>query len=113
MISYRGNSLGEAFANAANDKVWTPSERRALQAISQGLANSHYNDLLMAGLIEGTTWDGTEAQFRKPIAYSRRWSTGRIYGVEGHRIRFYVHESLAGVWNIGRVYSRQAKKNER
>ena len=110
MISYHGFSLGEAFANAARDDVWTPSESRALQAISRGLANSHYNDLLMAGLIDGVTWDGTEAQFRKPIAYSKRWSTGRVYSVEGHRIRFYVHESVAGTWNIGRIYRRQSKK---
>lgn len=109
MISYHGFSLGEAFANAASDKVWTPSERRALQAIAQGLANSHYNDLLMAGLIDGVTWDGTESQFRQPIAYSKRWSTGRVYSVAGHRIRFYVHESVAGTWNIGRIFPGKKK----
>ena len=103
MISYRGFGLAEAFENAAKDMVWTRRERLVLRSIAHGLANAHYNDLLMADMLDGIKWDGTEAQFLKPEPNCKRWSTGRIYGIEGHRIRFYIHESVGGYWNIGRI----------
>lgn len=110
MISYRGFGPAEAFENAAKDKTWTRRERLALRAVARGLRNVHYNNLLMADMIDGVKWDGTEEQLRKPEAYSKRWSSGRIYGIEGHRIRFYVHESDGGCWNIGRVMKNAAAR---
>lgn len=53
MITYKGFSIGEAFLNASQDKVWNLNERQALRDIANGFKNSTYNNLLMVGEIEG------------------------------------------------------------
>ncbi|WP_281680790.1 hypothetical protein [Synergistes jonesii] len=101
MITYNGHSIVEAFQAAAQDDIWTAEERTVLAEIAFGLTNNNYNQLLMAGMVTGEKWDGTEESLRQPRVFSERCGTGCIYCVPGNKLQFFCHESLWGYWNIG------------